>query len=197
MKKTIIIISIALISIALLSVLFLDSYLGTKYSNIITVITAIIGAVSLFIQFKKDKKINEGGFILNFSIHFYQIYDCKNIMNELEKCRSNANYKLDFNKWYTDIVSYLEWCESLAAMVNSGILSLDKIDDMLSYRFFLIVNNKTVQDNEIVPSKEFYHGIYKLYDKWSKYKKKNNLNIIFEENELSKTEGYNEILNTK
>lgn len=55
-EKTLIIISIFLISIATLSILFVDSYLGTKYSNLITIVTAIIGAVSLFVQFRKRQK---------------------------------------------------------------------------------------------------------------------------------------------
>lgn len=196
-KRIIIIISVTLIAIALVSSLLLDSLAGSKISNVITVVTAIIGAVALFVQFKKDKKINEAGFILNFSIHFYQIYDCKKVLNELETCRTDKKYKLDVDKWYMDIVSYLEWCESLAAMVNNGVLSLDKIDDMLSYRFFLIVNNKQVQDAEIVPARDFYRGIYKLHKMWYKYKKKKGLDIIFEEHDLSKTKGYEDIANAK
>lgn len=196
-KRIITIISIVLISIALTCSLLIDSLAGSKISNIITVITAILGAVALFVQFKKDKRINEAGFILNFSIHFYQIYACKDILNELENCRQDENYKLDVEKWYKDIVSYLEWCESLAAMVNNKVLSIDKIDDMLSYRFFIIVNNKQIQDCEIIPARMFYRGIYKLYKTWSKFKKDKKLDIIFEETELSKTEGYNEIANSK
>ena len=115
-------------------------------------------------------------------------------MNELENCRLNPKYKLDADKWYTDIVSYMEWCESLASMVNNKVLSLNKIDDMLSYRFFIIVNNKTIQKKELIPNKEFYRGVYKLYDKWYKYKIKQNLEVILEKNDLSKTPGYYDII---
>lgn len=189
-KRIITIICISLVAIALTSSLFLDNLFGSKISNIITVITAVIGAGALFVQFKKDKKINEANFIMNFSIHFYQIYNCKNIMNELEKCRQDKNYKLDIDKWYTDIVAYLEWCESLSSMINNKVLSIEKIDDMMSYRFFLITNNKQIQDYELSEFRDFYRGIFKAYKEWSDYKKKKNLPIIMEETELCKVKDY-------
>lgn len=196
-NKIITIISIVLMCVALVGSLFLDDIIGSRISNIVTIATAIIGAVALFIQFKKDKEINEASFIVDYSVQFYDIYNLQDVMNELENCRKNSTYKIDMDKYYKDIVGYLQWLESLAALVNNKILSINKIDDVLSYRFFLIVNNKQVQNYEIVPCRMYYQGIYKLYEQWSKYKKKNNLEIIFEKNELSKTKGYEDIVNDK
>ena len=192
-NKAILIISIIMIVAALVGSLFLDDTLGAKISNIVTVITAIVGAVALFIQFKKDKDLNMASFVIDYSVQFYDIYKLNNVLNELEKCRKDPNYKINIKENYQDIVAYLQWLESLAALVNSELLTIDKIDDVLSYRFFLIVNNRQIQEEEIIPCREFYRGIFKLYDKWSKYKKKKNMYIIFEENELSKCVEYNEI----
>lgn len=47
---------------------------------------------------------------------------------------------------------------------------------------------------ELIPNKEFYRGVYKLYDKWYKYKVKQKLEIILEKNDLSKTPGYYDII---
>jgi len=135
-------------------------------------------------------------FVIDYSVQFYDIYNLNNILNELEKCRVDKKYKLDVEKNYQDIVAYLQWLESLAALVNTNLLTIEKIDNVLSYRFFLIVNNKEVQDKEIIPCREFYRGIFELYEKWSAYKKKKNMQIIFEENELSLREEYKEIQKT-
>lgn len=189
-NKAILVISILLLVMALIGSLFLDDVLGARISNVVTIITAIVGAVALFVQFKKDKDLNMASFVIDYSVQFYDIYNLTDIMDELEKCRVDKKYKLDVQKYYKDIVAYLEWLESLAALVNSNILSIEKIDDVLSYRFFLIVNNKQVQDAEIIPCKEFYRGIFKLYEEWSAYKKKRGRLIIFEENELSKVAGF-------
>ena len=194
-NRVVLILSVVLLVMALIGSLFLDDVLGARISNVVTIITAILGAVALFVQFKKDKDLNMASFVIDYSVQFYDIYNLTDVMDELEKCRVDKKYKLDVQKYYKDIVAYLEWLESLAALVNSNILTIDKIDDVLSYRFFLIVNNKQVQDAEIIPCKEFYRGIFKLYEEWSAYKKKHGRLIIFEENELSKTEGFKE--NTK
>ena len=196
-NKSITIISIILLSMALIGSLFLDDVIGSRISNVVTIITAIIGAVALFLQFKRDKDLNEAGFVVDYSVQFYDIYNLQDVLNELENCRKDKKYKIDMDKYYKDVVGYLQWLESLAALVNSKILSIEKIDDVLSYRFFLIVNNKQIQNYEIIPCRTYYRGIYNLYRTWSNYKKKNNLEIIFESNELSKTKGYNEIVNEK
>lgn len=91
---------------------------------------------------------------------------------------------------YNDIVNYLQWCETLASLVLENVLSLHSIDALFSYRFFLIVNHPQIQKKEIIPSKEYYRGIYLLYNKWETYKKKLNLKILNEETALSKTEGF-------
>ena len=184
-----------MLSVALIGSLFLDDVIGSRISNVVTIITAIIGAVALFLQFKRDKDLNEAGFVVDYSVQFYDIYNLQDVLNELENCRKDKKYKIDMDKYYKDIVGYLQWLESLAALVNSKILSIEKIDDVLSYRFFLIVNNKQIQNHEIIPCRTYYRGIYNLYRTWSNYKKKNGLEIIFESNELNKTKGYNEIIN--
>lgn len=196
-NKVVTVISVILLCAALIGSLFLDDVIGSRISNIVTIITAIIGAIALFIQFKKDKELNEASFIVDYSVQFYDIYNLQDILNELENCRKSKKYKIDMEKYYKDIVGYLQWLESLAALVNNKILSINKIDDVLSYRFFLIVNNKQIQDYEIVPCRNYYRGIYRLYKKWAEYKKKNGIEIIFEETELSKTKGFDEIANSK
>lgn len=193
-NKTITIISITLLIMALVGSLFLSDTIGARVANVVSILTAIIGAVALFLEFKRDKNINEAGFIINYSNDFYDIYDLKEVLNELEMARNDKKYVIDMKKHYSDIVAYLQWLESLASLVNSRVISVEKIDDVLSYRFFLIVNNKQVQQHEIVPCKEFYKGIYKLYAKWYDYKKKTNQFVIFEETSLAKTKGYNEIV---
>lgn len=195
-SKAVLVISIIMMAAALVGSLFLDDVLGARISNIVTIITAIVGAVALFVQFKKDKELNMASFVIDYSVQFYDIYNLNNILNELEKCRVDKKYKLDVEKNYQDIVAYLQWLESLAALVNTNLLTIEKIDNVLSYRFFLIVNNKEVQDKEIIPCREFYRGIFELYEKWSAYKKKKNMQIIFEDNELSLREEYKEIQKT-
>ena len=191
---TITVLGVLLILLGLSGTLFLNEELGSRIMNIITVTTAVIGAVALFLQFKKDKNLNEASFLVDYSAQFYNTYDCSDLMNELEKCRSNPEYRIDTEKYYLHIVGYLEWIETLAALVNTGLLSLEKIDDVMSYRFFIMVNNPQMQEREIIPSREFYRGTYVLYGSWERYKQKKGQPIVLAQHALSATEGYDEIV---
>ena len=190
------ILAVFLIVLGMLGSLLLGEELGSRVINIITAITAVIGAIALFYQFKKDKNLNEASFLVEYSEQFYSVYDCADLMNELEKSRIDPTYKIDVDKYYQNIVGYLEWIETMAALVNSGLLSIAKIDNVMSYRFFLIVNNKQIQQEELIKNREFYRGLYQLYAGWSKYKKIKGLPIISAENELSNTEGFYELINS-
>ncbi|MBP3660187.1 MAG: hypothetical protein J6I89_02225 [Oscillospiraceae bacterium] len=191
-SRTITVIGIVLIAIALVGSLLLDDMVGTKISNVVTVITAVIGAAAIFIQFKKDKDFNEATFIIDYSTQFYDPYNCGDIMDELEKYRIDNTHMIDIPKYYKDIVCYLQWLESLAALINSGLLSFRKIDNVLSYRYFLIVNNPQIQEVELLPCREFYAGIMSLYKPWADYKKKHGRPIIFEETALDRRKEYQE-----
>ncbi|MBO5373941.1 MAG: hypothetical protein J6A54_00645 [Clostridia bacterium] len=184
-SRIVVIISVFLILISLVCTLFFDENIGSRVATVITVSTAIVGAGALFIQFKRDKDLNEASFLVDYSVQFYNTYNCGELMNELETCRKDPSYVIDTKARYKEIVGYLEWLESLASLIKSKTISLDRIDDVLSYRYFLIVNNKQIQDCELVPCKDFYRGIYDVYDSWASYKKSRGLPIIFEENALS------------
>lgn len=180
------------VSLILLSTLLLDSSFGGRVTNIVTIVTAIIGAGALFIQFQRDKKINEISFILSLSHHFYLINGPQEILIKLDEY-DKGNKDVFTAEDYPAIVAYLEWLEELAAIVNQNLIDFEFIDDFLSYRFFTITNNKYVQDIELISEYENYRGIYKLHKNWSNYKKRVNLPILNEETSLSKTENYKKI----
>ena len=136
--------------LGLVGSLFLSEGVAERIVSIVTAGTAIIGAAALFYQFRRDKNLNEASFLVEYSNQFYSTYDCKELMNELETCRNNSDYVLDVEKYYPKVVGYLEWLEALASLVNDGVLQICKIDNVMSYRYFLIVNNKQVQQQELL-----------------------------------------------
>ncbi|MFB0921089.1 MAG: hypothetical protein QMB62_09435, partial [Oscillospiraceae bacterium] len=88
------------------------------------------------------------------------------------------------------IINYLVYHEALAAIIFRGVLSIKNIDDLFMYRFFLVVNNPVVQKNELCIDAQYYRGCFKLYKKWSTYRKKKGLSILLEETSLDKTAEY-------
>ncbi len=119
MKKTtlITVLSTLTIIVALVSSLFLEDDIGSRMVNVVTVITGIIGAIALFIQFKKDKLVNSANFLLTYSKSFYDEYDLFDIFSELNKHNTNPEYQIDIKKYQPKIVAYLEWIEALASLI--------------------------------------------------------------------------------
>lgn len=191
-NKTLTYLGTFLLVLGLFSTLFLDEYWGGRVSEVVTISTAIIGAVALFIQFKRDKEINQASFVLEFWKSFSSDQKLQTIMLKCDEMRLTG--KNTFTKEdYFDIVSYAQWLETLSSLVNRKIFTFDAIDDMYNYLFFIFVNNKYIQETELVPSQKFYKGIYKTYREWTKYLVKQNKEILCEKTALDKVKNFDDI----
>lgn len=98
---------------------------------------------------------------------------------------------------YFDIVTYAQWLETLSSLINRNIVNFSVIDDMYNYLFFVFVNNKYIQEVELVPSQKFYKGIYKAHADWIKYLKRKDKEILCSEMSLDKVKNYELIKNMK
>ena len=58
--------------------------------------------------------------------------------------------------------------EGIAVLVKNGFLHIETIDDLMSYRYFIAMNNPIVQDLELCQYRDFYKGCYEIYDAWVK-----------------------------
>lgn len=182
---------ITIIASFLIIIGFLLSTVLTSYSeniiSIITTLTAIIGAIALFFQFKKDKQINQASFMMDYSKSFYDTYNCQDTFALLDKALDN--YEItdkDFDEELKKgLVNYLIWCEGLSSLILQGLISIKQIDALFSYRFFLITNCKFIQDTELVPYVDYYEETIKVHELWTKYKRSKNLPIILDESNLT------------
>lgn len=193
-SKIITITSVILICISLIAGLFLNDEIGSRISQVVTIITAIIGAIALFIQFHNDKEINKAGFLIEYNKSFYNDYQLEELFYELDWCEREPNHILDYQKYRSKIISYLDWLEIIASMVERKVLDLYTMDNIFAYRFFIAVNNKVIQENELIPFYKFYRGNFYLYDKWSKFERQRKIEIPMEETALEKIDGYETIL---
>ena len=75
-------------------------------------------------------------------------------------------------------------------MVQKNIVDIPTIDNLFSYTFFLITNNKYIQEKELIPQAEFYKGIYYLHKVWTEQKNKTNQPIVNEKESLNKVINY-------
>ena len=185
----------AFLIVLLLSLtLFLDDSLGSRIVTIITVGSAVLGAASILIQYKRDKEVNQATFILEYAKYFYDLNKTEETLQLLDKYRNGDKSvvkKLD----YTGITNYLFWCEELSTLYQKNVVDLETIDNIFSYNFFIITNNKYIQETELIPNSEYYKGTFYLHREWTLYKKKTNQPIINEDESLEKTVDYQKYCN--
>lgn len=121
--------------------------------------------------------IEEATFILRYNQAFIQD---KNMI-EVERLIENQIY---YSSEEIDIISennrqqfinYLVYLEGMAPLILHGVLSLENIDNLMAYRFFLAMDNKELQEVELKPYAEYYRGCFKLYKKWKEYGGRKNL----------------------
>ena len=185
-------VSIFMICGGLFSTIVLEEGLASRISEIVTVATAVVGAIALFLQFKRDKSINEASFMLEYWKAFSENDKLIVIQNKCDADMSSKKTHFTEDD-YDGIVTYAQWLEALCATIKRDILSFDFINDMYSYIFFVFVNNKYIQKRELLPNLEYYRGIVEVYGLWTKYLCKHGKKIMLEENALDKAiSKYNE-----
>ena len=157
--------------------------------HIIGMLEGIIGAIAtglVLYQLKLSEEterhqdsIEEASFILEYNKSFIQDANMTNVEHLLE----NQAFYDDKPKMIItsenrqQFVNYLVYLEGLAPLILLNILSLQHIDDLMAYRFFLAVDNVEVQENQLIPYAEYYRGCYKLYKVWKAYREDNELSF--------------------
>ena len=83
----------------------------------------------------------------------------------------------------------------MASLIERDIIDFYIIDNILSYRFFVFVNNPQVQEKELLPYYQNYRGTIYLYNRWYKFEENRGLKIPLMETALHLTPGYNDKIN--
>ncbi|MBE6682578.1 MAG: hypothetical protein E7595_00345 [Ruminococcaceae bacterium] len=173
----------------LLLVLVISAYIGCQYffewawlTESVTTVVAIISVVTFLIEYNENKHLNEFQFITELNDQFIGNENMSEIEWELEKFyykhrngELTDEYIESFRKSFDieqksrqKLVNYLEHLESIATLVDNKVLHLDKISDLMSYRYFIALNNPIVQELEIIAYADFYRGCLCIYEKWVK-----------------------------
>ncbi|MEA1986479.1 MAG: hypothetical protein U9N76_03180 [Candidatus Marinimicrobia bacterium] len=160
----------------------------------------IIGAVSLLgllYQFKRDKDINEAEFVLNINNSFITNDKIMDVYKKLEQSK-NDNQKT--NPFVEDdiieLANYITFFEAFYGLIKQKVVNYSAIDQ-LAYRFFLITNNRFVQDMLLCKEGKdiAWIDLYKLHNGWKKYRtKSNDFDVWQKEYDLSKHHNYDNIV---
>ncbi len=70
------------------------------------------------------------------------------------------------------LINYLVYLEGLATVIRNEAMTIENVDSLLGYRFFIAVNNPIVCELELEPFKNDYRGIHTLGEDWVNYRSK-------------------------
>lgn len=159
-------------------------------ATIIGVVGAFITAVAFWIQYYHNGQVEEAKLIMELNQQFISNEKMSGVEHDLEQYNAidmqedpsseeTENEKQEYGKALREkyridgpdrqnLVNYLVHLEGIASLVNTGVLRLETITDLMAYRYFIAVNNPIVRELEIEPYAAFYQGIYKIYDSWAR-----------------------------
>lgn len=162
----------------------------SEASDIVVTVLTIVAGVTFWLEYHHNSKVNEAQFIMELNNQFISNKHMITIEHKLEQFYAlvKDDKKMDekrrrevkaaeetlrtvfalesIDRQY--LVNYLVHLEGIATLVQSGVIKLSTITDLMSYRYFIAVNNPVVQELEILPYRDFYQGIVTLYPLWKR-----------------------------
>lgn len=188
-SNAIIYISCIVVIVAVVFAMLTDK-IGEIIASLITTIITTLGAVIIWIQLKRTNIKTSSELLSNMNNVLLKSNGIIYLRDKLKKTDNEKDYSFDGklgnknttndldNFIYDDsinIIEYLEFFENIGIMYFSGNLVLKDLDDCFGDMFFVAMNNKYIQEREIIPYKEHYINIIKLYEEWYKYRIKRNI----------------------
>jgi hypothetical protein len=167
---------------------------GTIISTIVTSATAVVSAIAVYIQMRKDTEITQAEFLLEFSKFFYSFEGAQKLEAKIDRSVEKGQVLKITSDDYEEVNDYMIWLEGLASMVINKTLTLKLIDNMYNYRFFALVNNPYIQQSELSAFGSYYRNIFKLHYMWSEYRKEHGKEILYEKYDLSKLDNYESVV---
>ena len=144
-------------------------------SQIVGTFIAGVALLAIWFQFKLDKQLNEADFLIRLNLNFIENSSFSGIYSTLEKNRVEKQKLNPFNEEdIIDMANYLTYFEPFYTLIQQGILKIEKLDPVLSYRFFLATNNKYMQEMLLVKKPGAFRNIYLLHLIWRNYRIKMN-----------------------
>ncbi len=194
-----------LVVVVAVSFAMLIDTVGAIVSSLITTIITTLGAMVIWIQLKRNGIKVSSELIKNMNIVLLKSPGLLYLRDKLKSTDKAEDYSVDGKKGKQDltydldnaiyddsinIIEYLEFFENIALMYFSDNLELEDLDNNFGDMFFSAMNNKYIQEREILPYSQHYINIIKLYKEWYKYRQARNIISPYNDNPLD----YKEIL---
>jgi len=167
--------------------------------GLISLVISVVSACFVVIELQESKGFQEAEFIVNLNQAFVNNDHYAETYSKLENVK-----KEDVQFSNVEISNYLTFFETTFLLLEKKVITIETMDDLFGYRFFLAVHNTEVQRLKLVKSPYNFRNIYHLEKIWMDYRKKKGLTIYGMDNTIEKacerngiSKEYQEIMRTK
>ncbi len=146
--------------------------------DIVITVISFVAALAVFIQIKEGTEVSRAEFIINLQETYSEAEGFTDLFTH---CWQNYNNNLSYKEMSEYLkrdgkdevlLNYLTFFESIYLMKEQGVLRFDILDELFGRRFFIVVNNKAVQDIDLVPNYKYYLNVIYLYNDWKGFRLK-------------------------
>lgn len=140
--------------------------------GIFSLAATLIGTIFIAVELKNSSDVNCSEMLIDLNNYFHDSDRLMKVYEILEKCEMDKKY--DESYWSdvssVDIAQYCTFFENLFLLHRHHIASIDDLDDLFGYRFFIFVNNPYIQEHYVFPTSSSYAQIFELYKVWIRHR---------------------------
>ena len=156
--------------------------LNIPIMDMIQAIVAILTALFVVQELRKSANTTSGEFLLNLQEQYATSEGFALLFDMCWKYRCGDESETDLRKHIEKnravLLNYFTFFESIYLMVKKRSLHMNELDELFGRRFLSVVNNKIVQEIDLVCNHDYYINIYELYSRWKKYRKNGELFLM-------------------
>lgn len=165
-------------------VLLLSVIEGNDWVQILSELIAILGVELLVVELHQARQLLQSEQLIKLNADFNGNDDYRVVYSALEKYDFENSPDLELDSM--SIASYISFFEALQVLIERGAVSLEMINDLFGYRFFIMAHNPYIQKRFLLGESRNYKTIFILEKNWMKYRRENGYSIFHEEMELSR-----------
>lgn len=144
--------------------------------GIFSLAATLVGTIFIAVELKNGAEVTCSQMLIDLNNYFHESDRLMKVYQVLEECEADKDYSS--RHWEgvssVDIAQYCTFFENLYLLYRHHIATIEDLDDLFGYRFFIFVNNPYIQENYIFPTSSSYVQIFELYRVWITHREEEN-----------------------
>lgn len=144
--------------------------------GIFSLAATLVGTIFIAVELKNGAEVTCSQMLIDLNNYFHESDRLMKVYQVLELCEADKDFSAKHWEGVSsvDIAQYCTFFENLYLLYRHHIATIEDLDDLFGYRFFIFVNNPYIQENYIFPTSSSYVQIFELYRVWIAHREEEN-----------------------